>query len=261
MSLLQEKLESRSTKDLIHKLEELGLYNTIWVCNKEQAIDKLRSYYAFERDYNSMYHAQKDSIEVDNLRKVLLDSVCEKGIVDVILRYKKDMQVHHHHKLRLMHVYEGDWCRISCHPYLDYHFIREFKDKLDWKVISYAQKLSEPFLREFKDMIDWKEVSRYQRLSEAFIADFSDKLDWHYISGVQCLSESFMRRFKDKIDWKIISYSQRVSEPFIREFQDRIDWSCIFDHQRLSDDFVSEFKDKVDWYWILKNNESSSLQS
>ena len=222
-------------------------------------------------------HCKKCYIQEDGdtkLRNILLDEVCENGIVDIILEYKKYTDW-----VNLIDINNNNWDNISKLD-LSEEFIRTYNDKVNWEIICEKHILSEDFMREQHDYIIYKggeSIWYNQEISIQFIIDYEDKVDWYWLSVTSNLALEVIREFADRLNWNGISRSNNnLTDDFVREFADRLNLEELIKHgpvnlseelikefgidmghmkfnYNLSDDFVREFVDRLNWDKNYKN--------
>lgn len=103
------------------------------------------------------------------IRDTLLNKVQEKGIVDIIYNYKKDLEFQD-----IIEKFYNDWELISCQRDLPLQFIIDNKDKLVMSLFSRFHRLTDEILEELKEYLIWDTVSYSRQLTQSQVDKYSD---------------------------------------------------------------------------------------
>lgn len=142
----------------------------------------------------------------------LIDIVKEKGIVNIINDYKKQMEY-----LTIIDKYTIDnektnWYKLSNNENnLDIYFLELYENKVYWTSISYSCNLTIEIIRRFADKLQWMHItSRYYSISETFIEEFEHYIDWYMLSFYIEITPALLKRWKHRLHLKSLLLIKKI---------------------------------------------------
>lgn len=186
---------------------------------------------------------------MENIKEYLQDQVKEKGVVDMIMEMKVEME-----DADIINKYDGDWERIGRYG-LTEDFIERHIEKIEWREVSMASKLSIEFCEKYYEKINWHTMSyNWNRITEDFVWRFRNELDMTSVIICGNIGRDFCLKISNMVNWDDVSRKfWGVHNTFVLHlFSDLLDWTQVFiNNTDLDSDFYRLYSNRANWYIVM----------